>query len=194
MKTLIHMGIELIVIGGITYWLNRKINGAEVRITEQQAQIAALQEVVKKQGETIAKHNELLQRIVDFIESGGLAHQQAAPQQTRPQQMRAAVPKVQPRPVAKAVQTPPQRMTLPAPSVMTAPPVIEQPDVAPEQLDQLLEQELQSMSGSSEAEAESEGIEIECHGDVCLIKDTSKSVSGAAKAKSKKKVSAKRNV
>lgn len=187
MKTLIHVGVELIVVTGITYWLNRKINGTELKVSEQQAQIKALEETVKRQSETIAKHNEILTDLISIVQTGGIA---------RPQQAR------QPLPPSRPQQPPQQRPAPPSSTPRNIPPrgvlPVEQPDVAPEQLDQLLEQELHSLQMSGEGE--DDGIEIECNGDVCLIKETPRTVSvpgtptSSAKAKAKKKVVIKRNV
>lgn len=201
MKTLIHIGVELIVIGGITFWLNRNINAADLRITELQKQVTALEETVKKQSEIILKHEELLNQIINYIQS--------------PQQQTQSQPAVR-RPVAgpsarvptRSQAPPPQRAAQPVqthvpvqqaqvPKVVPQA-VVEQPDIPPEQLDQLLEQELQNMAPSEveiEAEdADSEGIEIECQGDICVLKETPKVNVKVAPKTAKKKVTQRRNV
>lgn len=83
MSTLIHVGIELVVIGGVTYWLNRKINATSsdiaaltTQLTTQTNKAAALEETIKKQSAQITQlinivteQDTALKSIVSYLET-----------------------------------------------------------------------------------------------------------------------------
>ena len=71
--TLIHMGVELAVVGGISFWLNRKINGLNDKVNEMAEQLGHYEAIIAKQNEIIAKHDAVLSSIM------------GAPRTTQPQ-------------------------------------------------------------------------------------------------------------
>lgn len=52
-KTLVHAGVELCVIGGITYYLNNKINKYESRIANLESNIGKLYQIIENQDKAL---------------------------------------------------------------------------------------------------------------------------------------------
>lgn len=62
-QTLVHVGTELVVIGGVTFWLNKKISSLEERVKELETKNAEYEKILSNHGQILARHNELLMRI-----------------------------------------------------------------------------------------------------------------------------------
>jgi hypothetical protein len=60
---LIHIGIELVVVGGLSFWLNRKISVVDAKYT-------ALLEIISKQQSIIDTHDRILRAIVEEANRG----------------------------------------------------------------------------------------------------------------------------
>lgn len=206
MKTLIHMGIELIIIGGIAFYLNRKINATDLQIAVQKERIDALETLVKQQKSIIEKHNVVLQQILDHLRTQPVS----VPSERRGLGATKAVTSKRasaPQPKAKATRPPRDEnferrvdeavhhavvAGIEAHQSVRGAKVQEVDDesepVEEVDLDALLEQELSSMNTSQQSstgvetspiedEDDGDGIEIECEGDVCVVKDKGASQS-----------------
>lgn len=57
-KTLIHIGGELIIIGGIVFWYNKKFNALQEHITNLEAKVSRLENV-------LAAHDKFLENIAN---------------------------------------------------------------------------------------------------------------------------------
>lgn len=62
---LIHMGIEVIVIGGVTYWLYQKNKALSEKIDELTAKMDQLHQILNHQGQLINKHENALNNMFD---------------------------------------------------------------------------------------------------------------------------------
>lgn len=80
MKTLIHVGVEVLVVGTITFWFQRKAASQQAEIEELRDRIGKFEETIEAQGKMLAEHRNIFQSI--------LGHGRGAPQpQLPPQQM-----------------------------------------------------------------------------------------------------------
>jgi len=63
----IHIGVELLVVGCLVYWVNKKTSTLEGQVAELIERNKHLEETLAKQSEVIAKHQETLQDLVAVI-------------------------------------------------------------------------------------------------------------------------------
>ena len=62
-RFLIHVGTELIVIGGLTFWLNRKINGVSEQVTILQNKLTKYEEIIERQNQLLMRHEQAIRAI-----------------------------------------------------------------------------------------------------------------------------------
>ena len=63
-QTLVHTGIELVVIGGLTFWFNRKLALCQNEINELQDKVTKYEELFNQQGTVIAHHDQILRQLL----------------------------------------------------------------------------------------------------------------------------------
>lgn len=150
MQTLIHVGTELVIIGGISFWLNRRIGAIDSKCEDLLKKIAAYEDIISQQQALLQRHEQIFQRILGPQYPGG--QQQMLPQgsQQGSQQGSPQGPpqnQVQPRPLQQ--KAPPQAAQAPSPVPQAQPSQnnsddekSEGPDLSASQLDIMLQQEL----------------------------------------------------
>jgi len=170
-QTLVHVGVELVVIGGLTFWFQRKTSLLQGEIDELREKVAGYENVIQNQGQLLAKHDQLLRQILGgggIPPIGGPApgqsgHPPGGHPSTRPP--RGPPPGRRPPPGGvpgfSPAHPPPQED--------------EELDLPAEELDRLLQEELGNLESSRSPKKKSkrtppEFIELECHGDVCELK------------------------
>jgi hypothetical protein len=62
-KTLIHIATELVVVVGISFWLNRKINNLETILLERDQKILQLVDVLEKQSKLLMYHDSIFSKM-----------------------------------------------------------------------------------------------------------------------------------
>jgi hypothetical protein len=62
-KTLIHIATELVVVVGISFWLNRKINNLETILLERDQKILQLIDVLEKQSKLLMYHDSIFSKM-----------------------------------------------------------------------------------------------------------------------------------
>lgn len=61
--TLIHIGVELIVVAGLAFWVHKKTNNLQDQITALNEKINSYEEHLKRQGELLAQHENVLRQL-----------------------------------------------------------------------------------------------------------------------------------
>lgn len=158
-QTLVHVGVELVVIGGLTFWFQRKTSLLQGEIDELREKVAGYENVIQNQGQLLAKHDQLLRQIL----GGGGIPPIGGPAPGPP---RGPPPGRRP---------PPGGVPGFSPAHPPPPQEDEEPDLPAEELDRLLQEELGNLESSRSPKKKSkrtppEFIELECHGDVCELK------------------------
>jgi hypothetical protein len=189
MNTLIHVGVELVIIGGVTFYLHKKISSVQEENEE-------LKRVIVEHEERIKRCEEFIQGMANMMNGGpplsrnpqyqNPQHQNLQPQNLPPQtqrgQGRTSVGpspqtqhsrpppgggrgkpqlKPQPKPQSKPAQqnTAPQRQLRPLPEDDSEGPQDSEPELGVEEIDKVLNDELQIPIGDNE----------ECNGEVCYV-------------------------
>lgn len=67
MKTLIHVGTELIVLTGLAFWMNKRIALTESKMKLMEEQLAAYGEALNKQGKLLAQHDQIFSQMLGGI-------------------------------------------------------------------------------------------------------------------------------
>lgn len=80
-KTLVHVGVEVVVIGGVAFWLNGKISTVQKELAEALGRIQRMEEIINQQNQVITRHEMILRQIM-----GG------RPPPTPPEQPRSVPP------------------------------------------------------------------------------------------------------
>lgn len=62
-KTLIHVGTELLLIGGLGFWMKGKIGAAETRIEELEKRLAAYEQIFSGLQGALVKHENMLRQM-----------------------------------------------------------------------------------------------------------------------------------
>ena len=62
-KTLIHVGTELLLIGGLGFWMKGKIGAAEARIEELEKKLAAYEQIFTGLQGALLKHENMLRQM-----------------------------------------------------------------------------------------------------------------------------------
>ena len=61
--TLCHIGTEFVIIGTITFWLNRRISSLEEQINIQNDTISKYEEMINHQGQMLMKHDQIIRQL-----------------------------------------------------------------------------------------------------------------------------------
>jgi hypothetical protein len=67
MKTLIHVGTELIVLTGLAFWMNKRIALTESKMKLMEDQLVAYGEALNKQGKLLAQHDQIFSQMLGGI-------------------------------------------------------------------------------------------------------------------------------
>ena len=97
-----HLAGELIIIGGVSFWLNKKIGEEAEKNRLLSEEIAKLKEHIAQQNQLLARHENFLQQI-----AGGMPHQpppQPQPVQQTAQKIQQAVSQKRPNPPPQPVK------------------------------------------------------------------------------------------
>lgn len=179
-KTLVHVGVELVVVGGLTFWFQRKTALQQEEIDRLKEHLAKAEEVINRQGELLAKHDHIIGQLI-----GGKPHS-SLPQ---PSQVRSRPPTEnlgQTSIESKSKQTYFQG-NIHATEVNDL--EISDEESINDELDDLLQGELGEIQKSRKKsnEDDSESFEVECEGDVCKLKNTKGTTRSVLKKKGQKK-------
>lgn len=142
MQTLIHVGTELVIIGGISFWLNRRIGAVDSKCEDLLKKIAAYEDIISQQHVLLQRHEDIFQRMLGPQYPGGGWPQGQLQGQGQPQGQSQG-----------QGQKPPQTKSAPQSPAPQAPQSQSdsedeksdenvQPDLSASQLDILLQQEL----------------------------------------------------
>lgn len=139
-QTLVHIGTELVIIGGVVYWTNRRIGSLEARIDDLQKKLIQYEDLLGRQQQILSMHENILSR---------LGVRPPPPQHSSAQTPRPApVPPPQ-NPTPGGVEV---RRQQPQPRVEELPD--DQPDINPEELDEMLSDELKDLNRPSSIEVQ----------------------------------------
>lgn len=107
-QLMVHVGAELVIIGGVTFWMNKKIADANEKVNLLTEEMAKMKETISKQSQVIASHQNFIHQLVN----GGVAPPPSMP----------ASPPVSAHPSAVSTPRPVKKPSVAAPPV-AAPPV-----------------------------------------------------------------------
>jgi hypothetical protein len=148
MKTLIHVGVEVVVIGGITFHFQRKISKLEGELQLMRDENLKMREEMKMLARVISAHDEFLR--------GGNANMMRTSQQQHPRQQSFSNVKQQHEPS-------------PIPKQTTINEEEEEEEIPDEELDALLGEELSDLKEKTQ-----DFIELDCSEDICDISSSKK--------------------
>jgi hypothetical protein len=80
-KTLIHVGTELVVVGGLAFWMNKKIGLVESKMDALLQQLAVYEDAIQKQQKMINTHEAAFRQIFGGHKPQGLP---SPPEQDQP--------------------------------------------------------------------------------------------------------------
>lgn len=173
MATIIHAGVEVVVMAGLAYWIHSKTSGLQEQITLLIEKVKAQEELLKKQNEILAHHENALNQFHTILQ--GLTDPKAQqprrsiPQQRtkQPQQSRAPVPPRKPvkKPISSSNNRPEKR---PIPPIKNKKPTNKTTKISQndEDLDTLLEDEIGELTGSQDND---NGSRVICDDDECYV-------------------------
>ena len=166
-KTLVHVGVELVIIGGLTFWFQRKTSLQQEEINNLREELNKTKEIINRQGALLAQH----ERILSQFTGGNFPPQHEG--------------RRRPEPVFKNRSSRPNQYTSYNPPGGASQVHEEVDEVDNEELDNILKEELGNMHRSKE-KSDEEIIELECNGDVCELKKTKNLIKSDIKKKRKK--------
>lgn len=70
MKTLVHVGTELLIITGLGMWMNNRIRAIEAGFSVMDKNIKELQEMINKQNQIIMAHDQFLKHLAGVTPQG----------------------------------------------------------------------------------------------------------------------------
>lgn len=62
-QTLLHIGVECVVIGGLTYWQHRKIENVREEVNELKEKLEKYEEIINSQGQLLMQHEQYFRGI-----------------------------------------------------------------------------------------------------------------------------------
>jgi len=166
-KTLVHIGVEAVVIGGVVFWLNGRISGVQTGLAELQQKIQMLEGVIQQQNQLLSRHEAILRQMMG-------APQVDPPQDSSYRQRSPNLPEGGFRrnssdlPQSRLPRRPPPSQTSSRPPEQRGSPRSPPDDdlqrgpreMNPEDLDKYLEDELSDLQEER----------MECDGDQCTLK------------------------
>ena len=144
-KTLVHVGVEFVVIGGVTFWLNKRISGIQEEVLELRKKVESYENVIQQQSRLINRHEEMLSQIFNPN------HQKS----TRPPPTKHNTSNNRPQQQSQIIEEDEDS----------------EDEIPPEELDKLIGSELSSIK--QKRTPNDEESEMECIGDECQLKDKS---------------------
>lgn len=103
---LIHIGVEIVLLGGITFWFNKRTSSLEEQIGVLTEKLAKHEELITKQGEIITQHENMLRELYAIIHGG-------APQRSQQPATSRGPPRVAPQPKQRNPQSTTPRSNIP---------------------------------------------------------------------------------
>ena len=159
---LIHLGTELVLIGGMAFWFNRRISAMEVEIIKTQglkAKIDELEQQLARQRELLIRHDEILTKIIGgpphhLVPKSGPPKSVLQPKGMAPRE-ESLSKRLQPQAVPKTAPKMVPKQQAPSP-----PPLVEEePPVSNEELDSILQDVLADLNQPKVVELSESGEE-----------------------------------
>ncbi len=163
-KTMIHIGTELLLIGGLGFWMKKRVDASDAKIEELEKKLSAYEDIISQQQNLLTRHEEMLRKVFGMPPLQQQPQGGAPPQGPQGPQQGAPGPQGTPPQSGASQGTPspsppqPQTPAKPAPSGKSAPApkakaksspppekkeeVPEEKDISPEDLDKILRDEL----------------------------------------------------
>ena len=86
-STLVHLGVEIVVVGGLAFWVHRKTKDLQDQITSLTESVNKYEDILKRQGELLAQHENALRQV--FAAMNG----KSPPMQSKPTPRKHTSPK-----------------------------------------------------------------------------------------------------
>jgi len=79
MSLMIHMGVEIVMFGGLTFWFHKRTTEQQNQITSLIEKVNRYEELLKRQGEMVAMHENALRQLSTLLQN----ESKTAPPRTR---------------------------------------------------------------------------------------------------------------
>ena len=170
-KTLVHVGVELVVVGGLAFWFQRKTSLQQQEINNLRDELSKVKEVLNSQGKMLAQYDQILGQLM-----GRRGPQEFSGENHRSSNL--ASPQNHPRSNQSH-----QHINV------NQSPVDEddEDDMLDDELDDLLKEELGNIHKSREQPQDSEILELECNGGTCNLKNLKRGTKSNNRESVKKK-------
>lgn len=151
-QTLLHIGIEVVVVGGITYYLTRRIGQLEEKVSRLEDIIKNYQTTFQQFDTVIRAHQDIISRIPPQFLIPPQQQSQTHQQQSQPHHQSSDFP------------MPPNRSFVPSQTGSV--------DLSPDDFDAMLRDELSDIQSSRETELVDETPNVLCKDGVCELIDS----------------------
>lgn len=91
---LVHVGVEILLFGGVIIWTNKRLSDQEKIITELKTRVDQYEELLTKQGEMLKQHHEALEEILNNRYASVHQSQHRVPEHIRQPEGRPERPQV----------------------------------------------------------------------------------------------------
>lgn len=66
-SSLVHIGVELVVIGGLSFWIHKKTSDLQEQVTRLTEKVGKYDELLRRQADVIAQHENGLRHLLSII-------------------------------------------------------------------------------------------------------------------------------
>ena len=179
--TLVHIGVELVIIGGLTFWFQRKTSLLQNEIDQLRDKVSKYEGVIESQGQLLMRHSQILRSLFGGeLPSRGFGpprHSRNHPGNLNPLSQRQNISPLGISPVDLCPQRPRGRSKEDT-----------EPDLLPEELDKLLQEELGNIQQSrSLKSSQPEFIEVDCRGDAYELKAPYREINQRLKKRNRRR-------
>lgn len=158
-KTMIHIGTEILLIGGLGFWMKKRADTLDAQVEELTKKLAAYEDIIAQQQQLLARHDAMLRQIFGIPNTG-----------TKESPVPARSPVKEPVPIdpvggspgpvpkegKKLEKVSPSKNPGPVPAAKE-----EERDLSPEELDKILEAELNTSAPLQDIEIDILDLKVE---------------------------------
>ena len=141
-KTMIHIGTEILLIGGLGFWMKKRADTLDAQVEDLTKKLAAYEEIITQQQQLLSRHEAMLRQIFGIPN----APAPGAKETPAPPAVRSPVPETTQSPVKSPVRPvavdSKEGRKLEKSKNVEPPTKEEERDLSPEELDKILEAEL----------------------------------------------------
>lgn len=151
-KMMVHIGTELLLIGGLGFWMKKRVDTLDLQVEELNKKISVYEKIISQQQQILASHESVLRQAFGIPQSTtefstGKRDAVPKPKEDNAQQTSSPIKReVETKPLENVQQNVQQDAT-------------EEDDISPEDLDEILRQELGQDHGQETSTLEIDTVE-----------------------------------